>query len=81
MGIAKKAAANALTTASSLAWARLSWQARAAWVGGSLALGAFKCLSGIRKALGGGSGREVRDRGRRRLHAVSMPPAAAALLA
>ena len=87
MGIAKKAAATALTTATSLAWRRLSWQARAAWVGGSLALGAFRRLAGIRKALGGGGGREARERGRRRLNSgaaagpVGMPPGAAALLA
>ncbi len=84
MGVAKKVAATALTTATSLAWKRLSWQARAALTGGSLALGAYKRLRGVREALTG-RGRAPSERGRRRVAtagaAMGVPPAAAVLLA
>lgn len=83
MGVAKKIAATALTTATSLAWKRLSWQARAALTGGSLALGAYRRLRGVRETLTGGRGKAAGE-GRRRLHAASgpmdLPPAASALL-
>ena len=44
--VARNAAAAALSTGTSLAWKRLSWPARAAWLGGSLALATYKRLSG-----------------------------------
>lgn len=71
MGVAKKVAATALTTATSLAWKRLSWQARAALTGGSLALGAYRRLRGVRETLTG-RGKAAGER-RRRLHAASAP--------
>jgi hypothetical protein len=60
---AKKAAAAAVTTATSLAWKRLSWQARAALMGGSFALGAARRLNSIRHRL---AGHHAKDGGRRR---------------
>lgn len=79
MGIAKKVAATALTTATSLAWKRLSWQARTALTGGSLAIGAYRKLRGVREALTG-RGRAASERGRRRFTSAPTPPAAAVLL-
>ena len=95
-GLVKKAAATAAATATSLAWKRLSWQARAVMMGGSFALGAARKLNGIRQRLTGGGGGGT-DKGRRRIHtyvaAAQQPalgatavagawsPAAAALIA
>lgn len=62
----KKAAAAAATAATSYAWKRLSWQARAALMGGSFALGAARKLNSIRHRLTGGSS-SGSERGRRRL--------------
>ena len=85
-GVVKKAAATAVATATSLAWKRLGWQARAALMGGSFALGTARKLNNIRhKIFGhqpGGSG--GKGSGRRRLHTAlpsGLPPAAAVLLA
>lgn len=87
-GVVKKAVAAAATTATSLAWKRLSWQARAALMGGSFALGAARKLNNIRHRLTGGG-----SKGRRRMHTsgaeqpavvpaeAGLPPAAAAFLA
>lgn len=77
---AKKLAATAVSSTTALAWKRLGWQARAALAGGSLALGAFKRINGIRRAL-----TRKDSGGRRRLHASgvappALPAAAAALL-
>ena len=88
-GPLKKAAAAAATAATSYAWKRLSWPARAALMGGSFVLGAGRRLNSIRHRLTGGSGGSG-SRGRRRLHTTpgpaaaapyfGLPPAAAAML-
>lgn len=87
-GPLKKAAAAAAAAATSYAWKRLTWQARAALMGGSFLLGAGRRINSIRHRLtGGGSSGE---RGRRRLsstasmaaasHSFGLPPAAAVAL-
>lgn len=88
---AGKAVAAAATTATSLAWKRLSWQGRAVLMGGSFALGAARRLNNIRHRLSGGGG----GKGSKKLHTAAaaaapaplpamhvppgLPPAAAAL--
>lgn len=88
-GPLKKAAAAAATAAYGYALKRLSWQARAALMGGSFVLGAGRRLNSIRHRLtGSGSNSSSGERGRRRFTSMSglaaavphfgMPPGLAA---
>lgn len=89
-GVIKKAAAAAATTATSLAWKRLSWQARAALMGGSFALGTARKLNSIRHRLAGSSKKGRRgvataagavEREQGAVPTAGLSPAAAAFLA
>jgi hypothetical protein len=60
----RKAAAAAATTATTLAWKRLGWQARAALAGGSMLLGAAKKLNSIRHRLTGAGSSGAKKGGR-----------------
>ena len=86
MSIIKKVVASAASSAGALAWRRLSWQARAAWVGASMALRLAKRAAGIRRALTGSGGRNAHNGAHNARHvgsaaSVGVPAAAAALAA